>query len=225
MLAPWKESYGQPRQHIKKQRHYFANNSSGAQEIVSAGLCSLCRLQGRLFHAFILVSGVVGNPWSSWTCRWITLICFHFAWCSFCISFVCKDASHITSELPSPHQVWPHLNGCESWTIKKAEHRSINVFELWCQRRLLRVPWTARRSNQSTLREISPEKAVSSDTQSCPTLCDPMDYSTSGLPVHHQLPESTQTHVHRVGDAIQLSHPLSSSPPPALNLPQHQGLF
>ena len=156
MLAPWKESYGQPRQHIKKQRHYFANNSSGAQEIVSAGLCSLCRLQGRLFHAFILVSGVVGNPWSSWTCRWITLICFHFAWCSFCISFVCKDASHITSELPSPHQVWPHLNGCESWTIKKAEHRSINVFELWCQRRLLRVPWTARRSNQSILKEISP---------------------------------------------------------------------
>ena len=48
------------------------------------------------------------------------------------------------------------IYGCESWTIKKAEHRSIDVFELWCWRRLLRVPWTARRSNQSTLKEISP---------------------------------------------------------------------
>ena len=48
-------------------------------------------------------------------------------------------------------------DGCESWTIKKAEHRRIDAFELWCWRRLLRVPWTARRSNQSTLKEISPE--------------------------------------------------------------------
>ena len=59
----------------------------------------------------------------------------------------------------------------------------------------------------------------SSVTQSCPTLCDPMDYSTPGFPVHHQLPELTQTHVHRVSDAIQPSYPLSSSSPPALNLP------
>ena len=65
----------------------------------------------------------------------------------------------------------------------------------------------------------------SSVAQSCPTLCDPMNCSTPGLPVHHQLPESTQTHVHRVGDAIQPSHPLSSPSPPALNLPQHQDLF
>ena len=55
----------------------------------------------------------------------------------------------------------------------------------------------------------------SSVAQSCPTLCDPMNCSTPGLPVHHQLPESTQTHVHRVGDAIQPSHPLSSPSPPA----------
>ena len=59
----------------------------------------------------------------------------------------------------------------------------------------------------------------------CPTLCDSMDCSTPGLPVHHQLPEIIQTHVHLVGDAIQPSHPLSSPPPPALNLSQHQGLF
>ena len=58
--------------------------------------------------------------------------------------------------------------------------------------------------------------------QSCPTLCDPMDYSTPGFPVHHQPPEPTQTHVHRVGDAIQPSHPLSSPSPPAFNLSQHQ---
>ena len=65
----------------------------------------------------------------------------------------------------------------------------------------------------------------SSVTQSCPTLCDPMNRSTPGLPVHHQLPEFTQTHVHRVGDAIQPSHPLSSPSPPAPNPSQHQGLF
>ena len=65
----------------------------------------------------------------------------------------------------------------------------------------------------------------SSVTQSCPTLCDPMNRSTPGLPVHHQLPEFTQTHLHWVGDAIQPSHPLSSSSPPAPNPSQHQGLF
>ena len=62
-------------------------------------------------------------------------------------------------------------------------------------------------------------------TQSCPTLCDPMNCSTSGLLVHHQLPEFTQTHVHRVSDLIQPSHPLSSPSPPAPNPSQHQGLF
>ena len=61
--------------------------------------------------------------------------------------------------------------------------------------------------------------------QSCPTLCDPKNRSTPGLPVHHQLPEPTQTHVHCVGDNIQSSHPLLSPSPPALNFSQHQGLF
>ena len=59
----------------------------------------------------------------------------------------------------------------------------------------------------------------------CPILCDSLDYSPPGFPVHHQLPEFTQTHVHRVGDAIQPSHPLSSPSPPAPNPSQHQGLF
>ena len=62
-------------------------------------------------------------------------------------------------------------------------------------------------------------------TQSYLTLCDPMNYSMPGLPVHHQLWESTQTHVHLVSDAIQPSHPLGSPSPPAFNLSQHQGLF
>ena len=65
----------------------------------------------------------------------------------------------------------------------------------------------------------------SSVAQSCLTLCDPMDCSMPGLPVHHKLPESTQTHVYQVGDAIQPSHPLSSPSPPAPNPSQHQGLF
>ena len=64
----------------------------------------------------------------------------------------------------------------------------------------------------------------SSGAQSRPTLCDPMDRSTAGLPVHHQLPESTQTPVHRVGAAIRPSHPLSS-PSPAFSLSRHQGLL
>ena len=185
------------------------------------------------------------------------------------------------------------MYGCESWTVKKAEHRRIDAFELWCWRRLLRVPWTARRSNQSILR-ISPgisleemmlklklqyfghlmrrvdslEKILmlggiggrrirgrqrmrwldgitdsmdmslselrelvmdreasvqfSSVAQLCPTLCDPMNRSPPGLPVYHQLPEFTQTHVHHVSDAIQPSHPLSSPSPPAPNPSQYQ---
>ena len=84
MLTPWKESYDQPRQHIKKQRHYFANKG------------------------------------------------------------------------PSIKAVFPVvMYGCESWTVKKAERQRIDALELWHWRRLLRVPWTARRSNQSVLKEIS----------------------------------------------------------------------
>ena len=65
----------------------------------------------------------------------------------------------------------------------------------------------------------------SSVAQSCPTLCDPMDCTTPGFPVHHHLPELPQTHVHWVGDTIQPSHPLSSPSPPAFNHLQHQGVF
>ena len=72
-------------------------------------------------------------------------------------------------------------------------------------------------------REIILQMRFSAVSQSCPTVCNPMNRSTPGLPVHNQLPEFTQTHAHRVGDAIQPSHPLSS--PSAANPSQHQGLF
>ena len=70
-----------------------------------------------------------------------------------------------------------------------------------------------------------PQFSFSSVAQWCPTLCNPMNSSTPGLPVHYQLPEFTQTHAHRVDDAIQPSHPLSSPSPPAPNPSQHQGLL
>ena len=81
------------------------------------------------------------------------------------------------------------------------------------------------RNGKPMVKMISVVHKFSSVAQSCTTLCDPMNCSTPGLPVHNQLPESTQTHVHRVGDAIQPSHPLLSPSSPALNLSQHQGLF
>ena len=90
MLAPWKKSYEQPRQHIKKQRHYFTTKV------------------------------------------------------------------HLVKAMVFPVVLY----GCESWTIKNAEHQRTDAFELWCWRRLLRVPWTARRSNQSFLKEISPEYSL-----------------------------------------------------------------
>ena len=90
MLAPWKKSYDQPRQHIKKQRHYLASKSPSSQ--------------GCFFQVV--------------------------------------------------------MYGWESWTIKKAEHRRLDAFELWCWRRLLRVLWIARRSNHSILKEINPEYSL-----------------------------------------------------------------
>ena len=89
-VSPWKKSYDQPRQHIKKQRHCFANKGPSSQS-----------------YGFSVV-----------------------------------------------------MYGCKSWSIKKAEHWRIDAFELWCWRRLLRVPWTARRSNQSILKEMNPQYSL-----------------------------------------------------------------
>ena len=86
-------------------------------------------------------------------------------------------------------------------------HSSVTFFPMWCQFTLhFRIQFI-------------------SVAQSCPTLCNPINRSTPGLPVHHQLPEFTQTHVHRVRDAIQTSHPLSSPSPLAPNPSKHQSLF
>ena len=85
---------------------------------------------------------------------------------------------------------------------------------------LLRTQLASYESMQNPFPQL-----LSSVTQLCLILCDPMNHSTPGLPVHHQLPEFTQTHVHRIGDAIQSSHPLLSPSPSAPNPSQHQGLF
>ena len=93
---------------------------------------------------------------------------------------------------------------------------------IWAKAIYLKFPWSG------TVRFpkfYCSKFQFSSVAQLCPTLCNPTNHSTPGLPVHHQLPEFTQTHVHQVGVAIQLSHPLSSPSPPALNTSQHQGLF
>ena len=140
------------------------------------------------------------------------------------------------------------MYGCESWTIKEAECQRSDAFELWCWRRLLRVPWTARRSNQSILKEISPEYSLeglmrSWSSSTLATWCEELtpwkrpwcwERLKAGeegvdrgqvLGWHHWLMEFTQTYVHWVGDAIHPSHTLSSPSPPTFNLSQHQGLF
>ena len=95
------------------------------------------------------------------------------------------------------------------------------------QRLDYRRPWEEDSLADGVSRRSLPLSRVrfSSVAQSCPTLCDPMNRSTPGLPVNHHLPEFTQSLVHRVSDAIQPSHPLSSPSPPAPNSSQHQGLF
>ena len=104
MLAPWKKSYDKPRQHNKKQTHYFTDKGLSSQ---SYGFPSS--------HVWVLAL-----------------------------------AAHIPVV----------MSGCESWTINKAEWWRIDALELWCWRRFLRVPWTARRSNQSILKEISSEYSL-----------------------------------------------------------------
>ena len=84
-------------------------------------------------------------------------------------------------------------------------------------------PWGQKKKNLQ-IKTMVYAVQFSSVAQSCPTLCDPMNGSMPGLPVHHQLPEFTQTHIHRVRDAIQPSYPLSSPSSPALNSSQHQSL-
>ena len=111
---------------------------------------------------------------------------------------------------------WPKYWSCSfSFSISPSnEHPELISF---------RMDWLDILAVQGTLKSLL--HTTVQKHQSCPTLCDPMNRSTPGLPVHHQLPEFTQIHIHRVGDAIQPSHPLSSPFPPAPNPSQHQSLF
>ena len=104
-------------------------------------------------------------------------------------------------------------------------HSSIiycTIIKIWKQPK---CPMTDEQIKKMWYSDIKRNIQFSSVTQSCPTLCNPMNRSTPGLPVHHQLPEFTQTHVHRVGDAIQPSHPVSFPSPPAPNPSQHQSFL
>ena len=96
-------------------------------------------------------------------------------------------------------------------------HGNLHIVSLWRSKTEI---WEGIKDRKTKAASVQ----FSSVAQSCPTLCDPMNHSTPGLPVHHHLPDFTQTHVHRVGDAIQPSHPLTSPSPPTFNLSQHQGL-
>ena len=109
----------------------------------------------------------------------------------------------------------------DSYLSYEASRRRVSIFKdfaFFSGERISAFPFAHRIS-------VSCAVQFSSVTQLCPTLCDPMNYSTPGLPVHHHFPEFTQTHVHRVPDAIQPSHPRSSPSPPAPNPSQHQSLF
>ena len=121
-----------------------------------------------------------------------------------------------TSNLFSSSQVPPvvtHWLSTMGWTIFLDIHWSLFPSSLWAGPSL------------TAFFPVSCALQFSSVAQSHPTLCDPVDHCMPGFPVHYHLPELTQTHVHRVADAIQPSHPLSSPSPPAFNLSQHQGLF
>ena len=129
----------------------------------------------------------------------------------------------VTQALTNQHMVFQVL---WDWLPDSSMSRKLDTLRCPCSVaqlvRLFATPWTAAR--QTHFMGVNTVQ-FSSVAQSCPTPCNPVNRSTPGLPVHHQLPEFTQTHVHCVGDAIQPSHPLSSPSPPALNLSQHHGLF
>ena len=134
------------------------------------------------------------------------------------------------AEPPCPHQRPQWAEGTTG-NVGLLAHDGLSgiVMCLWARGllsasvKLVRASYLA--SNVTSQILTSPSVQFSSVAQSCPTLCGPMNRSTPGLPVHHQLPEFTQTCVHRVSDAIQPSHPLSSPSSPAPSPLQHQSLF
>ena len=135
------------------------------------------------------------------------------------ISLLSKGFSRVFSSTT----VWKHQFFCAQPFLWSSSHIST-----WQQRQGVcnySILWVRNLRHRELTNPTHSSVQFSSVAQLCPTLCDPMNHSTPGLPVHHQLLEFTQTHIHWVGDAIQPSHPLPSPSPPALILSQHQGLF
>ena len=120
--------------------------------------------------------------------------------------------------LPVPHHL---LKFAQVYSLHQQRHQAI----LFSDTLFPFCPQSCPASGNFPVSRLFASVQFSSVAQSCPTLCDPMNRSTPGLPVHHQLPEFTQTHVHRVSDAIQPSHPLLFPSPPAFSPSQHQSLF
>ena len=133
--------------------------------------------------------------------------------------YICTTCAHTPKHFnPSPSRCWTFHRNLVAKTIAGV------VLILWWIRNNLRKMsiYTDTHNTESAIHQFS---SVQFSRLVVSNSCDPMDRSMPGLPVHHQLPEFTQTHVHWVGDAIQPSHPLSSPSPPAPNPSQHQGLF
>ena len=145
------------------------------------------------------------------------------------INYLASLVSQLVKNLPAMRKTWVRSLGWED----PLEKRKATTPVFWPgEFHGLYSPWGHKESDTTEwLSEIIGclfyyvHYQFSSVTQSCPTLCDPINCSMPGLPVPHQLPEFTQTHVHRVSDAIQPSHPLASPSPPAPNSSQHQSLF
>ena len=136
-----------------------------------------------------------------------------------------KPNTHIHTEYIVYKSIYIKCKDRQKWPMV-IDYKDQKSSYLWCVWRLRRAKRSFWNSGYILFFELGGGSVqFSSVTQLCPTLCDPMNHSTPGLSVHHQLPETTQTHVHWVSDAIQPSHPLSAPSPPILNLSHHQGLF
>ena len=141
-------------------------------------------------------------------------------------SYVLFPVGKLTQNPYSWRELHGHSHHGEKYgDSSKTKNRTILQFHSWAYIWRKRLIWKDICTPMFILALFITVQTFSSVAQSCLTLCDPMNCSMPGLPVHHHLPEFTQTHVHRVGNAIQPSHPLSSPSPPAPNPSQHQSLF
>ena len=174
--------------------------------------------------------------WHSWAQGWqLELLQSRGKWCKWAQAATTKHTAcglevqdHGAGRIDFSRGLPPWL--ADSHPLTESSHRiSSEPMHLWC---LFCVQWPLLIKAAGSLYQGPPQwvpfnfcQSLSSATQLCPTLCDAMDCSTPSLPVHHQLPEFAQTHVHQVGDAFWPSHPLLSPSPPAFHLSQHQGVF